>query len=95
MNPRNGSNPFGFFVAFTECLQIGDYRINPSELGEDLNSRCAKKQKLQNNSISPPVGFEPAKVLKLIVISLFFGLSAFGVILCVVTGDDENEKDDR
>lgn len=39
--------------------------------------------------------FEPAKVLNLIVISLFSGLSAFGVVLCVVTGGDENEKDDR
>ena len=95
LNPRHGSNPFGFYVAFTECLQIGDYRINPSELGEDLNPRCTQKQKLQNNSIAPPVGFEPAKVLKLIVISLFSGLSAFGVVLCVVTGGDENEKDDR
>ena len=95
LNPRHGSNPFGFFVAFTDCLQIGDYRINPSELGEDLNPRCTQKQKLQNNSISPPVGFEPTKVLKLIVISLFSGLSAFGVVLCVVTGGDENEKDDR
>ena len=95
LNPRNGFNPFGIFVAFTECLQIGDYRINPSELGKDLNPRCTQKQKLQNNSISPPVGFEPAKVLKLIVISLFSGLLTLGVVLCVVTGGDENEKDDR
>ena len=95
LNPRHGSNPFGFFVAFTDCLQISDYKINPSELGEDLNPRCAQKQKLQNNSISPPVGFEPTKVLNLIVISLFSGLSGIGVVLCVVTGGDENEKDDR
>ena len=95
LNPRHGSNPFGFFVAFTDCLQISDYKINPSELGEDLNPRFTQKQKLQNNSISPPVGFEPAKVLKMIVISLFSGLFAFGVVLCVVTGGDENEKDDR
>ena len=39
--------------------------------------------------------FEPAKVLNLIVISLFSGLSGIGVVLCVVTGGDENEKDDR
>ena len=95
LNPRHGSNPFGFFVAFTECLQISDYKINPSELGEDLNPRCAQKQKLQNNSISLLIGFEPTKVLNLIVISLFSGLSGIGVVLCVVTGGDENEKDDR
>ena len=95
LNPRHGSNPFGFFGAFTECLQISDYKINPSELGEDLNPRCAQKQKLQNNPISPPVGFEPTKVLNLIVISLLSGLSAIGVVLCVVTGGDENEKNDR
>ena len=95
LNPRHGSNPFGFFVVFTECLQIVDYKINPSELGEDLNPRCAQKQKLQNNSISPPVGFEPTKPKNLIVISLFSGLSGIGVVLCVVTGGDENEKDDR
>ena len=95
LNPRNGSNPFGFFVVFTECLQISDYKINPSELGEDLNPRCAQKQKLQNNSISLLAGFEPTKPQDLIVISLFSGLSAFGVVLCVVTGGDENEKDDR
>ena len=35
--------------------------------------------------------FEPMKVLNLIVISLFSGLSGIGV----VTGGDENEKDDR
>ena len=68
LNPRHGSNPFGFFVVFTECLQIVDYKINPSELGEDWNPRCAQKPKLQNNSISPSVGFEPTKVLNLIVI---------------------------
>ena len=95
LNPRHGSNPFGFFVVFTECLQIVDYKINPSEFGEDLNPRCAQKQKLQNNSISPPVGFEPTKVLNLIVISLFSGLSGIGVVLCVVTRGNENEKDDR
>ena len=95
LNPRHGSNPFGFFVVFTECLQIVDYKINPSELGEDLNPRCAQKQKLQNNSIYPSVGFEPAKAINLIVISLFSGLSGIGVVLCVVTGGDENEKDDR
>ena len=95
LNPRHGSNLFGFFVVFTECLQIVDYKINPSGLGEDLNPRCAQKQKLQNNSISPPVGFEPTKVLNLIVISLFSGLSGIGVVLCVVTGGDENEKDYR
>lgn len=95
LNPRHGSNPFGFFVVFTECLQIVDYKINPSELGENLNPRCAQKQKLQNNSISPPVGFEPTKVLNLFVISLFSGLFGIGVVLCVVTGGDENEKDDR
>ena len=39
--------------------------------------------------------FEPMKVLNLIVISLFSGLSAFDVVLCVVTGGDEHEKDDR
>ena len=53
------------------------------------------KQKLQNNSISLLVGFEPTKPKNLIVISLFSGLPAIGVILCVVTGGDENEKDDR
>ena len=95
LNPRHGSNPFGFFVVFTKCLQTSDYKINPSGLGEDLNPRCAQKQKLQNNSISPPVGFEPTKVLNLLVISLFSGLSAIGVVLCVVTGGDENEKEDR
>ena len=87
--------PFRLFVVFTECLQIVDYKINPSELGEDLNPRCAQKQKLQNNSISPPVGFEPTKAQNLFVISLFSGLSGIGVVLCVVTGGDENEKDDR
>ena len=86
LNPRQGSNPFGFFVVFTECLQIVDYKINPSELGEDLNPRCAQKQKLQNNSISLLVGFEPTKAQNLIVISLFSGLSAIGVVWCVVTG---------
>ena len=95
LNTRHGSNPFGFFVVFTECLQIVDYKINPSELGEDLNPRCAQKQKLQNNSISPPVGFEPTKAQNLFVISLFSGLSGIGVVLCVVTGGDENEKNDR
>ena len=95
LNPRHGSNPFGFFVAFTECLQISNYKINPSELGEDLNPRCPQKQKLQNNSISLLVGFEPTKAKNLIVISLFSGLSGIGVVLCVVTGGDENEKDDR
>ena len=39
--------------------------------------------------------FEPMKVLNLIVISLFSGLSGIGVVLCVVTGGDGNEKDDR
>ena len=81
LNPRYGSNPFGFFVVFTECLQISDYKINPSELGEDLNPRGAQKQKLQNNSISPPVGFELTKPQDLIVISLFSGLSAFDVVI--------------
>ena len=33
--------------------------------------------------------FEPAKVLNLIVISLFSGLSGIGVVLCVVTGGEE------
>ena len=86
LNPRHGSNPFGFFVVFTECLQIVDYKINPSELREDLNPRCAQKQKLQNNSISLLVGFEPTKAQNLIVISLFSGLPAIGVVWCVVTG---------
>ena len=35
------------------------------------------------------------KQKNLIVISLFSGLSVIGVVLCVVTGGDENEKDDR
>ena len=39
--------------------------------------------------------FEPTKAKNLIVISLFSGLSAFDVVLCVVTGGVENEKDDR
>ena len=39
--------------------------------------------------------FEPTKAKNLIVISLFSGLSAFVVVLCVVTGGDEDEKDDR
>ena len=39
--------------------------------------------------------FEPTKLQNLFVISLFSGLSAFGVVLCVVTGGDKNEKDDR
>ena len=39
--------------------------------------------------------FEPMKVLNLIVISLFSGLSGIGVVFCVVTEGDENEKDDR
>jgi len=39
--------------------------------------------------------FEPTKPKNLIVISLFSGLSGIGVVLCVVTGGDENEKDDR
>ena len=39
--------------------------------------------------------FEPTKVLNLIVISLFSGLSGIGVVFCVVTGGDENEKDER
>ena len=95
LNPRHGSNPFGFFVAFTDCLQISDYKINPSELGEDLNPRCTQRQKPQNNSISLLVGFEPTKAKNLLVISLFSGLSAFVVVLWVVTGGDENEKDDR
>ena len=60
-----------------------------------MNPRGAQKQKLQNNSISPPVGFEPTKPQDLIVISLFSGLSGIGVVLCVVTEGDENEKDDR
>ena len=51
-------------------------------MGEDLNPQCAQKQKLQNNSISPPVGFEPTKAQDLIVISLFSGLSAI-VWYCV------------
>ena len=34
-------------------------------------------------------------MLNLIVIGLFSGLSAFGVVLCVVAGGDENEKNDR
>ena len=42
LNPRHGSNPFGFFVVFTECLQIVDYKINPSELGEDSNPQKRK-----------------------------------------------------
>lgn len=40
-------------------------------------------------------GFKSTKQKNLIVISLFSGLSAFGVVLCVVTGGDGNEKDDR
>lgn len=39
--------------------------------------------------------FELTKAKKLLVISLFSGLSGIGVVLCVVTGGDENEKDDR
>ena len=39
--------------------------------------------------------FEPTKAQNLFVISLFSGLSGIGVVLCVVTGGDENEKDDR
>ena len=41
------------------------------------------------------VGFEPMKAQNLFVISLFSGLFGIGVVLCVVTGGDENEKDDR
>ena len=55
-------------------------------------------QKLFTNTFDPsPLlsGFEPTKPQNLFVISLFSGLSAFGVVLCVVTGGDENEKDDR
>ena len=45
----------------------------------------------------PPLlsGFEPTKPQNLFVISLFSGLPAVVVVLCVVTGSDENEKDDR
>ena len=39
--------------------------------------------------------FELMKVLNLIVISLFSGLSGNGVVFCVVTGVEESEKDDR
>ena len=39
--------------------------------------------------------FEPTKLQNLFVISLFSGLLTIGVVLCVVTGGDENEKDDR
>ena len=39
--------------------------------------------------------FELTKAKNLLVITLFSGLSAFGVVLCVVTGGDENEKNDR
>ena len=95
LNPRHGYNPFSFFVVFTECLQISDYKINPSELGEDLNPRCVQKQILQNNSNSHLIGFELTKPQNLFVISLFSGLSGIGVVLCVVKGGDENEKNDR
>lgn len=39
--------------------------------------------------------FEPTKAKNLIVISLFSGLSGIGVVWYVVTGGDEDEKDDR
>ena len=39
--------------------------------------------------------FELTNAKNLLVISLFSGLSGIGVVLCVVTGGDENEKDDR
>ena len=39
--------------------------------------------------------FELTKAKNLLVISLFSGLFGIGVVLCVVTGGDENEKDDR
>lgn len=39
--------------------------------------------------------FELTKAKNLLVISLFSGLSGIRVVLCVVTGGDENEKDDR
>ncbi len=39
--------------------------------------------------------FELTKAKNLLVISLFSGLSGIGVVLCVVTGGDENERDDR
>lgn len=39
--------------------------------------------------------FELTKAKNLLVISLFSGLSGIGVVLCVVTGGDGNEKDDR
>ena len=39
--------------------------------------------------------FELTKAKNLLVISLFSGLSVIGVVLCVVTGGDENERDDR
>ena len=39
--------------------------------------------------------FRATKAQNLFVISLFSGLSTIGVVLFVVTGGDENEKDDR
>lgn len=39
--------------------------------------------------------FEPTKAQNLFFIGLFSGLSGIGVVLCVVTGGDGNEKDDR
>ena len=79
--------------------------FDPSSNCPDLNSRnkatsnpiyfCLATDK--NKQDPPPLslGFEPTKVLNLFVISLFSGLSGIGVVLCVVTGGDENEKDDR
>ena len=79
--------------------------FDPSSNCPDLNSRnkatsnpiyfCLATDK--NKQAPPPLslGFEPTKVLNLIVISLFSGLSGIGVVLCVVTGGDGNEKDDR
>ena len=96
---RKNTDPFCAFFRpqGSEPTKTGFSKKSETELNsrKDLNPRGAQKQKLQNNSISPPVGFEPTKVLNLIVISLFSGLSGIGVVLCVVTGGDENEKDDR
>ena len=79
--------------------------FDPSSNCPDLNSRdtepairhiASPSTDKDKQDPSPLLsGFEPTKVPNLIVISLFSGLSAFGVVLCVVTGGDENEKDDR
>ena len=60
LNPRQGFKFFRLFALDINCLQMADYKTNPSLLREDPNPRNVKILVFQNRSIGYFKGFEPA-----------------------------------